>query len=311
MKYIITLYLLYCTAVFLLEFVYRFTFFSEFIQIVIMWSCTSDAQMCPDGTVVGRTGPNCSFAPCPSVETIERNTRHPWVLEVQQLLNKTSCQVSAFGAGSPGQETNYFGSKTHGALECYSNLGPFYSGVITESLLDGLRVYVKNLTSSGYGVTQPDARFCLESRSQCNTCQRHASSDLWRCTQVYCDDEKFSCVRWSDSDVAGSVTEIVKRNTRHPWVLEVQRLLNQTQCQVSVHGPGSPGQETNYFGNKTYSALECYVSLSGHYTGDIIQITRSLVDSLQEYVDSIQGPIQIRKHIPRVYIDDFSSLFGE
>jgi len=27
--------------------------------------CTDDAKGCPDGTVVGRTGPNCEFAPCP------------------------------------------------------------------------------------------------------------------------------------------------------------------------------------------------------------------------------------------------------
>lgn len=27
--------------------------------------CTMDAKICPDGTGVGRTGPNCAFAPCP------------------------------------------------------------------------------------------------------------------------------------------------------------------------------------------------------------------------------------------------------
>ena len=28
-------------------------------------ACTMDAKICPDGTAVGRTGPNCEFAPCP------------------------------------------------------------------------------------------------------------------------------------------------------------------------------------------------------------------------------------------------------
>ena len=28
-------------------------------------ACTADAKICPDGTGVGRTGPNCEFAPCP------------------------------------------------------------------------------------------------------------------------------------------------------------------------------------------------------------------------------------------------------
>ncbi len=28
--------------------------------------CTQDAMMCPDGSYVGRTGPNCEFAKCPN-----------------------------------------------------------------------------------------------------------------------------------------------------------------------------------------------------------------------------------------------------
>jgi len=27
--------------------------------------CTEEAKICPDGRTVGRTGPNCEFAPCP------------------------------------------------------------------------------------------------------------------------------------------------------------------------------------------------------------------------------------------------------
>lgn len=29
-------------------------------------ACTADAKICPDGTAVGRTGPNCEFIPCPN-----------------------------------------------------------------------------------------------------------------------------------------------------------------------------------------------------------------------------------------------------
>lgn len=28
-------------------------------------ACTLDAKICPDGSAVGRTGPNCEFFPCP------------------------------------------------------------------------------------------------------------------------------------------------------------------------------------------------------------------------------------------------------
>lgn len=30
-------------------------------------ACTEEAKICPDGTAVGRTGPDCAFAPCPGV----------------------------------------------------------------------------------------------------------------------------------------------------------------------------------------------------------------------------------------------------
>lgn len=32
-------------------------------------ACTEEAKLCPDGTAVGRTGPNCAFAPCPGAST--------------------------------------------------------------------------------------------------------------------------------------------------------------------------------------------------------------------------------------------------
>lgn len=30
-------------------------------------ACTAEAKICPDGTAVGRTGPDCEFAPCPQL----------------------------------------------------------------------------------------------------------------------------------------------------------------------------------------------------------------------------------------------------
>ncbi|MDP1710458.1 MAG: hypothetical protein Q8L46_00740 [candidate division WWE3 bacterium] len=31
-------------------------------------ACTLEAKLCPDGSAVGRTGPNCEFATCPGEE---------------------------------------------------------------------------------------------------------------------------------------------------------------------------------------------------------------------------------------------------
>lgn len=43
-----------------------FLFFSSRNASEDIVTCTMDALICPDGTAVGRTGPNCSFAPCPT-----------------------------------------------------------------------------------------------------------------------------------------------------------------------------------------------------------------------------------------------------
>ncbi|MHB1330832.1 MAG: hypothetical protein ACYCY6_02590 [Minisyncoccota bacterium] len=32
-------------------------------------ACTMEAKLCPDGSYVGRGGPNCEFAPCPTEAT--------------------------------------------------------------------------------------------------------------------------------------------------------------------------------------------------------------------------------------------------
>jgi hypothetical protein len=34
-------------------------------------TCTLEAMICPDGTSVGRTGPNCEFTPCPTSQNID------------------------------------------------------------------------------------------------------------------------------------------------------------------------------------------------------------------------------------------------
>lgn len=36
-------------------------------------ACTMDAKQCPDGSYVGRSGPNCEFAPCPTGASVDVN----------------------------------------------------------------------------------------------------------------------------------------------------------------------------------------------------------------------------------------------
>lgn len=38
-------------------------------------ACTMEALICPDGSSVGRTGPNCEFAPCPTQANTNRKEK--------------------------------------------------------------------------------------------------------------------------------------------------------------------------------------------------------------------------------------------
>ncbi len=42
--------------------IYKFDFANDDVRVV---ACTEEAKICPDGSAVGRSGPNCEFAPCP------------------------------------------------------------------------------------------------------------------------------------------------------------------------------------------------------------------------------------------------------
>lgn len=38
-----------------------------FSQKPLQKACTLEAQICPDGSAVGRSGPNCEFKKCPAI----------------------------------------------------------------------------------------------------------------------------------------------------------------------------------------------------------------------------------------------------
>lgn len=59
--------------------------------------CTMEAKMCPDGSAVGRTGPNCEFAQCPDVKNHNRQTEFdtPITLNINEIIEfKDSLKVT-------------------------------------------------------------------------------------------------------------------------------------------------------------------------------------------------------------------------
>jgi hypothetical protein len=41
---------------------------AEAVNLEKRKACTREAKICPDGSAVGRSGPNCEFAPCPEAK---------------------------------------------------------------------------------------------------------------------------------------------------------------------------------------------------------------------------------------------------
>jgi hypothetical protein len=69
--------------------------------------CTLEALMCPDGSSVGRSGPNCEFAECPSTE--ESSTETEWLektVEVQKETDVSGKETLLLSFSSPS-DWNY------------------------------------------------------------------------------------------------------------------------------------------------------------------------------------------------------------
>ena len=64
-------------------------------------------------------------------------------------------------------------------------------------------------------------------------------------------------------NVPDSIARTYYRGALSEDIRATQKLLNQTACRVALHGPGSSGQETIYFGPLTQQALVCYQRVKG------------------------------------------------
>ncbi|MDO8511728.1 MAG: hypothetical protein Q7S57_00505 [bacterium] len=58
--------------------------------------CTQEAKVCPDGSAVGRTGPNCEFSVCPSSKDILKDDFIEWA--VYSFGNEYSINIKADGS---------------------------------------------------------------------------------------------------------------------------------------------------------------------------------------------------------------------
>jgi hypothetical protein len=134
--------------------------------------CTMDAKICPDGSSVGRTGPNCEFTACPGEGNGANGTTQP---TTQVPANWETYNATEFGfsfAYPPTAEVTIQesfpptivvfqkGPAQTGETELYDGLSvsftPQQKATPTDTLLTTLETYLSQQTTDGaIQVTQP------------------------------------------------------------------------------------------------------------------------------------------------------------
>ena len=71
--------------------------------------CTREAKLCPDGTYVSRTGPNCEFTPCGT--TTEKVVQKPIVDTTKTVLGNSveKRDITAYHFGTGANEVLFVG----------------------------------------------------------------------------------------------------------------------------------------------------------------------------------------------------------
>jgi len=140
------------------------------------------------------------------------------VRSLQQFLNTHGFTVSSTGAGSPGQETAYFGPATQRAL---------------------IRYQVAHTITPALGYFGPLTRTSLSGANATNTESTTSTS-----TNVHLP-------------LSLTFTTGLQLGLTSPDILQLQQLLNtDPDTQVAQSGVGSPGKETAYFGILTLEAVK-------------------------------------------------------
>lgn len=75
-------------------------------KTMVPQACTEEAKVCPDGSAVGRTQPNCEFAPCPRVDipAVSTGAEVPSSPQACTMEAKLCSDGSAVGRSGPNCE---------------------------------------------------------------------------------------------------------------------------------------------------------------------------------------------------------------
>ncbi|MCX6790919.1 MAG: hypothetical protein NTV62_01850 [Candidatus Gribaldobacteria bacterium] len=63
-------------------------------------ACTMEAMLCPDGSSVGRVGPNCEFAECPAINSLLSEAQARLIAEKDCIKGGEALAVGMYNAGT-------------------------------------------------------------------------------------------------------------------------------------------------------------------------------------------------------------------
>ncbi len=170
-------------------------------------------------------------------------TRGEDVKELQKFLNSNGFPVSQFGAGSQGNESEYFGNRTRAALIKWQKAQKFIKpngvmGIETRAVMNGSQIIMIKKGEKAQEVSAPV-----------------------KVTQPIIENIKKEPVATNNS--LHSFARNLRRGDRGEDVKQLQIFLNNFGFPVAESGIGSSGNETSYFGSRTQSALIKYQKAVG------------------------------------------------
>lgn len=213
------------------------------------------------------------------------------VLILQRILNfDAATRIATTGPGSPGNETNYFGPATLRAvisLQIKRGVKPSvgYVGALTRAALD-LQV-INYAGSAGTAATINTTPFLSPTAAITSV---SATSSVLTINTGPLVSVDFS-LPLAGPVTTGSVSTSVSTSLAFSRdisvgisgddVLTLQRYLNATVAtRIATTGAGSPGSESNYFGNLTSVALKVFQQNNGlSPTGVVDAATRTVLNT--------------------------------
>ncbi|OHA29600.1 MAG: hypothetical protein A3G52_00705 [Candidatus Taylorbacteria bacterium RIFCSPLOWO2_12_FULL_43_20] len=174
------------------------------------------------------------------------------VRQLQIFLNNNGYTIASVGVGSPGQESDYFGNLTKSALIRYQNANR--TQILTPV----------NLTQ-GTGFFGASTIQYINSL-QSNQSNQSPTTDCIPATAIP-SNSQFPTPSLPAVAFGEGWTRDLALGSRGEDVRNLQKFLNSQGFTVSNQGVGSKGNETDYYGPATHSAL---IRFQNYYRDDIL-----------------------------------------